>query len=207
MELDNLKDLWRDLGQVHTHQNDDQQIIRMLQKRSQSPIAKMKRNLLLELIAVIVLYSLTIWYFLQTSGGGYREIAVILFVVGVLFIFYYYKKNRLLGQMQCVTCEVRSNLQQQLKTLEKYVQLYFVGGTILAPITYFVTGVIVLLKHSGGDFVPDLTRSEEYIIFITVGLLLTVGTYFLNKWYIKKLYGQHIRRLKELLLQMEETGP
>lgn len=204
MELDSLKDIWRDLDQEASHQKDDQQIIRILHKRSQSPIARMKRNLLLELIAVVVLYSLTIWYFLQTSGGGYREIAVILFVVGVLFIFYYSKKNRLLGQMQCVTCEVRSNLQQQLKTLEKYVQFYFVGGTILTPVTYFVTGVIVLLKHADGDFVAEFTRSEEYAIFITIGLLLTVGTYFLNKWYIKKLYGQHIRRLKELLNQMEE---
>jgi hypothetical protein len=179
----------------------------MLQKRSQSPIAKMKRNLLLELIAVVVLYSLTIWYFLQTSEGGYREIAMILLVVGVLFIFYYYKKNRLLGQMQCVTCEVRSNLQQQLKTLEKYVQFYFVGGTILTPITFFVTGFIVLLKAPGGNFAADLTKSQEYIIFVTIGLLLTIGSYFLNKWYLSKLYGQHIKRLKELLLQMDEKGP
>ena len=60
MELDNLKDLWIDLGRGESHLNDDEQILEILQKKSQSPIARMKRNLLVELIAVIILYSFSI---------------------------------------------------------------------------------------------------------------------------------------------------
>ena len=207
MELDNLKDLWRDLGEKDLHQTNDAQIVQMLQKRSQSPIAKMKRNLHIELIAVVILYSLAIWYFLATSSGRYAEIALLLLLVGVIFIFYYYRKNRLLGEMQCVTCEVRSNLQKQLNTLEKYVQFYFVSGIILTPVAYFASGLIVLFKSPLQNGAAGFRESNQYIVFIVVGLLITLGSYFLNKWYIKKLYGQHIKMLKELLLQMEEADP
>ena len=120
MELDNLKTLWQDLGQQDIYQDSDEQIMRMLQKRSQSPIAKMKRNLRCDLVGVIVLYSLCISYFLIAAMGLYWEVALLLMVIGVAFIFYYQLKNKLLGEMQCVTCEVRSNLQKQLTTLEKY---------------------------------------------------------------------------------------
>jgi Ca2+/Na+ antiporter len=203
MELDNLKDLWRNLKE-DDHRDDDEQIIKILHKKSQSPIAKMKRNLSIELMAVIILYSFAIWYFLQASGSLYQEVALVLFGVAILFIFYYYKKNRLLGQMQCVTCEVRSNLQKQLTTLEKYVQFYFVGGIIVTPIAYFVPGIVVLLKYPDRNIAAGFTESAEYFVFIVIGILLTIGSYFLNKWYLKKLYGQHIKKLKELLLQMEE---
>lgn len=202
MELDNLKDLWRDLKD-DAHQNNDEQILKILHKRSQSPIAKMKRNLFVELIAVIISYSFTIWYFLQTSGGRYTEIALLLFVVGVLFLFYYYKKNKLLGAMQCVTCEVRSNLERQLTTLEKYVRFYFVASIIVMPIAYFIPGFIVIMEYPGRDISAN-SWPTEFIVFIVIGLLITIGSYFLNRWYIRKLYGQHIKRLKELLLQMEE---
>ena len=106
--------------------------------------------------------------------------------------------------MQCVTCEVRSNLQRQLTTLEKYVQFYFVGGTILTPVAYFASGAIVLLNYPNESVSSGFTASRAYIIFIVIGLVITIGSYFLNKWYIRKLYGQHITKLRGLLHQMEE---
>jgi hypothetical protein len=33
---------------------------------------------------------------------------------------------------------------------------------------------------------------------------LTIGVYFLNVWYVGRLYGQHIRKLQDLLREMEE---
>lgn len=207
MELDNLKDLWHDLDRATTHRNDDEQILKILQKRSQSPIARMKRNLLLELIAVIILYSFSIWYFLEASRGRYNGIALFLFVIAILFVFYFYRKNKLLGQMQCVTCEVRSNLERQLATLEKYVRFYFVSGTVLGPIAYFGTGLIVLLKYPVEGVAERFTDSVVYIVFVIIGLLITIGSYFLNRWYIRKLYGRHIEKLKALLSQTEEKDP
>jgi hypothetical protein len=201
MELDNLKALWQDIGQQDIHRDSDEQIMRMLQKRSQSPIAKMKRNLRCELVGVIVLYSLCISYFLIAAMGRYWEVALLLMVIGVAFIFYYQLKNKLLGEMQCVTCEVRSNLQKQLTTLEKYVRFYLISSIILTPVAYFATGFIVFFKTPFKNFNAE---SWSIILFMILGVILTVGSYSLNRWYVRKLYGKYILQLKELLRQMEE---
>ncbi len=96
-----------------------------------------KRNLNRELIAVLIIYSLTIWY-IVTFQRMYSELAVVRWhLVGGAFLFYYYRKSKLLKQMECVACEVRSNLKQQLGTLEKYVRFYFIAGTILTPLGLF----------------------------------------------------------------------
>jgi len=223
MELDNLKLLWQNQDSVSAHPDNSEQILTMLRKRSQSPIAKMKRNLLWELVALVVLYSLTIWYYLAAWQGRYREIAALLFIVGAFCLFYYYRKYKLLNQMQCVACEVKSNLQRQLSTLEKYVHFYFVAGTLLTPLVYFVAGLIVFFKtpHASalpsdpgnpiavsmysGNFVNHITSNRFFVTFIIIGIVLTISSYFLNRWYVSKLYGQHIQKLKDLLRQMEEA--
>lgn len=203
MELDNLKELWQNLANENNKRN-DQDIMQIMRQKSQSPVSKMKRNLFVELIVVIVLYAGSIWYFIATSMGRYSEISILLLLIGLLFLYYYYRKNKLLRQMQCITCEVRSSLQQHLTTLEKYVRFYFIAGTILTPIAYFASGAVVLLNYPDGSVASGFTQSRSYVVFVAIGLIITVGTYFLNKWYIRKLYGQHIDGLRTLLHQMEE---
>ena len=203
MELDSLKELWRDIGQRDVPQETDEQILGMLQKRSKSPIAKMKHNLRKELVAVIILYSLSIAYFLTASNSRYWELALLLLVIAIFFGFYYYHKNKLLREMQCVTCEVRSNLEKQLITLEKFVRFYFISGTVLMPIAYFATAFIVWIKSPVSATVYRSPDRLEYIILIGIGLAITVAGYFLNIWYVNKLYGQHVKKLKKLLSEIE----
>jgi len=221
MELDSLKDIWKNLGEEELQPGREVPISSMLQKRSQSTIARLKRNLNRELIAVVVIYSLTIWYIIAFQQL-YSELAILLTLVGGAFLFYYYRKNKLLKEMQCVACEVRSNLKQQLLTLEKYVRFYFIAGTILTPLAYFAAGVIILFNEqqltpslSNVPFEAETSVSQMpiashisnhrfFVLFLSIGAVLTVGSYFVNRWLINKMYGQHIQKLKELLLQMEE---
>ena len=199
MELDNLKEAWKG----HTVKNaadSNEQILSMLQKKSQRPIAKMKRNLFRELITIIIIYTACILYYLIDDNGKFWEVALMLFVIGILFLFYYYRKSKLLNEMECVACEVKSNLQRQVSTLEKYVRFYFIAGTILTPLSYFTAGFFVLYKS------PGITMSTNfYILFFGSGVLMTILLYYVNLWYVNKLYGQHVKKLKELLKQMEET--
>lgn len=224
MELDSLKDIWKNLDEEDLHPGREVPVLSMLQKRSQGAIAKLKRNLNRELVAVLIIYTLAIWSIVILQGF-YPELGVLLAVIGVAFLFYYYHKNKLLKKMQCVACEVRSNLKQQLVTLEKYVRFYFVAGTILTPLAYVAAGVIILFNAPEAQpalrdvpfgenaqssvsqipIVSHISNHRFFILFVSVGVLITVGSYFLNRWYINKLYGQHIQKLKELLNQMEEA--
>ena len=219
MELDSLKDIWKNLDEEDLQPGREVPILSMLEKRSQSTIARLKRNLNRELITVLIIYSLTIWYIIRFQGL-YSELAVLLALVGGAFLFYYYHKNKLLKQMQCVACEVRSNLKQQLVTLEKYVRFYFVAGTVLTPLAYFAAGIIILFHEvtpslsdlpveaqtsvSNMPIASTVSNHRFFVLFVSIGVVLTVGSYFLNRWLINKMYGQHIEKLKDLLYQMEE---
>ncbi len=102
--------------------------------------------------------------------------------------------------MECVVCEVKSNLQRQLTTLEKYVRLYFITGVVLTPVAYFFAGFIIFEKTPGGAY-----NNKVYLIFSIIGVAISVLFYYLNKWYVNKLYGQHVRKLKDVLHEMEAT--
>lgn len=200
MELDNLKQAWKEQA-IDPPQTGEEQILSMLRKKSQSPIARIKRNLRWELIAVLILYISTIVYYLSANHGRYWELALLLFIVGAVFVFYYYQKNKLLNQMECVSCEVRSNLLRQVTTLEKYIRFYFLAGVIITPICYFITGIIVASKAKF-----SMTKNPGFFLwFVGTGVVLTIILYFVNIWYVNRLYGQHVKKLKTLLRETEET--
>lgn len=201
MELDNLKEAWQS-HPVKTAPGGNEEILQMLQKKSQSPIAKMKRNLRWEMIAVVILYSASIIYYLVANKGRFWEISLMLLAGGILFMIYYYRKNKLLKEMECVTCEVKSNLQRQVISLEKYIRFYFIAGTLLTPVAYFAAGFVVLYKSPG----VAISGNRLFTWFMVSGIVITIIMYFLNNWYVNKLYGQHVKKLKTILLQMEESG-
>lgn len=213
MELDSLKELWREQDELVVHKTTDEEIASILRKKSQNPIARIKRNLGWELAIILVLYTVTMGYYFVAWQGQYWEIAVLLGLVGASFVVYYFRKNRLLKEMQRVDCEVKSNLENRLFTLEKYIRYYFVSGTVLTPAMYFVTGLIVLFKNPSQQTTDDklppmfthITSHDYFVVFTVSGVALAIGGYFLNVWFVNKLYGQHIKKLKNLLTQMEET--
>ncbi len=197
MSLDLLKQGWQSLGESKVV--DDAALARILQRKSKRPIAKIKRNLFWELMAVLVLYvSFTAYYFLS-DDGLYWTVSILLFALGAIFGFYYYKKSKLLHKMECVACEVKSNLENQVKLLEQYVRLYFILGNVLTPVAYISAGLIAFYKTPN----HEAHTSEVYPILFGSAVLLTIGVYFLNKWYVRKLYGQHVDALKTLLKEME----
>jgi hypothetical protein len=205
MELEQLKNLWpKEMG---TAQKQDEYLLSLLSKRSNSPIAKMKRNLRWELIAMIVLYTGGIMYYFYAFEGRMVEIAWLMLALGLIYLVYYYYKNRLLNKMQCVACQVKSHLELQLGTLEKYVRFYLMAGNILFPLALLAVGYVGMILyperiHSLNTI--DTPYVQQFAIkYLLMTAALSVGVYFLNKWYVNRLYGRHIAKLKEMLRDME----
>ena len=48
---------------------------------------------------------------------------------------------------------------------------------------------------------PWWTNSIYWLLLLAP---LTIAVYYLNAWYINKLYGRHIKKLQELLREMDE---
>jgi hypothetical protein len=202
MELDQLKEMWGDVATVKKVSSDEE-IQAMLRKKSKSPIAKMKRNLFVEMLVVVILYSVTITDYFLTLKGMMLGLAWLMLASFLLYMLYYVRKRKLLNDMECVSCEVKSNLQRQLRTLEKYIRLYLYLGTMFFPLIMIFTGVILFL------YAPELKNQEPAVplwAFVTalsiMAFVLTIPMYFLNKWYMRKLYGQHVDKLKAIVNEM-----
>ncbi|MBX3256501.1 MAG: hypothetical protein KF862_20360 [Chitinophagaceae bacterium] len=209
MELDELKKIWKQSGAERgMGPGSDAELLSMLGERSKSPLAKMRRNLFFELVVVLASVTTVALYYFTAFEGKLKEISWVYIAIAVLFVWYYYKKNKLLKSMQCAACRVKRNLELQLKTLDKYVKLYLVTGIALFPIILYILLYLVLGYNKTAILALFKLESDENLFIILYTLftvIFTVVMYFVNKWYIHLLYGRHIKKLKSLISEMEET--
>lgn len=207
MELEEIKNIWQQENPAPGKKNE--QLLSFLGKQSNNPIARMKRNVWIELFAIFILYGAAVVFYFVAFSGRLQEASWFMFVIAVFFIIYFYLKNRLLSKMECLSCHVKSNLQLQVKTLEKYIRFYLISGTILIPVTLMFFSWLIYYKLS---FRPAtvLFPNAGYIWWNTALAwlgIIAVSSYFsylMNKWYVNKLYGKHIQKLKSLLSELDE---
>jgi hypothetical protein len=208
MELDQWKDIWKDEGQRPS--NDEQKLQTLLEKKSKSPLAKMKRNLKMELWIIILSYGAMIVFYFIAFKGSMSAVSWFLLIIGLLFVIYYQRKNKLLTEMECLSCQVKSNLQKQTTTLEKYIHIYLVGGTLLAPLSLLFFGWLFYIKawrnlHDSIFFPGEHNPMWKVILaWVILTAIVTFLFYLINKWYVRKLYGKHVEKLKEVLSEMEK---
>ena len=207
MELDDMKNIWNDkTGETAGADK----ISAMLGQQSHSPIEKMKRNLRMELVIVFFTVGAVAVYFFIAFGSEYSIIGWVYALLVVLFCYYFFRKNKLLNEMECTSCRVKSNLELQLKTLEQYVRFYLVSGTAIIPILFIFLGVVLYYKKPtliGKTILYPSATNPAWKFSLAWLVLLTISTmimWVLNRGYVNKLYGRHIRRLKQLLAQMNE---
>lgn len=206
MELDSLKTIWREQDLLPGAGEESVELLaRLVRERSRGPIERMRHNLRVESLLLVVTYIPTIILYLTIIHGSLWIIAVVFSVILAFYGVYFYMKGRLLKKMQCVTCEVRSNLARQVQVLGKYIRLYLWSGTLLVLIAFVIAYEVLqytkdLVNHRTR---PDWWLPPAFMLVLLAGF--AVGSYFLNRWYVNKLYGRHIKKLKELLREMDEV--
>ena len=209
MELDAMKELWKEAGERKDHSPHNSDIMGMLNKSSNSPIAKMMKNVLMEMILVIVLFGAVAVYFFTAFNSRFNSVAWVYVVMASLCTFYYYRKWKLLYNMQCLACQVKSNLKRQMNTLDQYIRFDLFAGTAMVPLVFIFLGLLFYYKFPAGVLRPVLPAPAEitfttWLLWTVALAVLTTFVYFANRWMIRKLYGRHILTLKQLLGQMEE---
>lgn len=191
MELEDLKTLW------HARVEYAPPRLPLRIKRSQGIVSRMKRNLLGELILVLTIYTPAICFYMFGFEGKLSLLGWILMGLVLLFAIYYYRKKSLLDRMECPGSTMRESLRQQVQCLSKYIRLYTLAGTVLVPVMAILSFLVTEKGFglSGSDW------------FWALGLVpVTVAAYYVNTWSVNALYGRHIRRLRHLLMEIEEMG-
>jgi hypothetical protein len=197
MELEELKSIWKNNPDFQT--KDESEIASMLKGNSPSIVHKLKRSVWFELIFTAVASMGLLIYALTLPSGALKWTSISILVLFVVYSFYYVKKLLLLNRFNPATGNIRANLEMLIENLMSYLKFYKRSYTVLYPI-YFVLGLLFgAIEHGLDEFLNHLSKPKTILYLIFVAAVFFFCSTWLTNWYLKKLYGNHLAKLKGLL--------
>jgi hypothetical protein len=204
MELDDLKDIWKKTD-ADFRPKAEAELALMLKGNSKSIVNKLKRNVWIELIFTQVAGLALLIYALTLESGALKWTFVSILVLFVIYTFYYIKKLTLLNRFQSAADNLKGNLEKLITSLTSYLKFYKRSYTLLYPV-YFCLGLLFGAVDRGFEaFKSSLVQPR------TIGWLLVMAAVFyfsstwLVTWLLKKLYGNHLDKLKSLLQELNDV--
>lgn len=198
MELEELKSIWKN-GTPGFQPKDETEIASMLKGRSLSIIDKLKRSVWFELIFTLVVSIGLLIYALTLPSGALKWTSISIILMCLAYTFYYVKKLILLNRFDPAKENIRANLISLISNLSGYLKFYKRSYTILYPVYFCVALLFGALERGTDSFFENLARPRTIVYLVLMaGVLFFLGTWFTN-WYLKKLYGNHLEKLKGLL--------
>lgn len=210
MELDDLRRQWQQPNLAETPPAlDNAALTRLLARGSGSPIAKMRRNAWLEIGFVVVCLVGCIGIAAMARDAYYLFSAAWLGLICLLSGFYYHRKLSVLRSLGDVGGRaVREQVAQQLRSLRSLVQLYYRATLWSVPASLMVSIVFVggrMVQTTAG---PKLLVSLGVLglAYVLMGTLTYFGIRLATRWYLQRLYGQHLDRLEASLRELGDEA-
>jgi hypothetical protein len=207
MELDELRSDWKSLSDKEKGAGP---AVMPEGRAHHSPVNLMLRNLRREAFLLLVCYGFVIGFYFLAFRGMMKEISWFTLVVAAVFFIYYYGKSKLLSSLETMDGSLRSNVGVKLDALSRYMRFYVWAGTLLGPITMAFLGWLAWYK------LPEISPDNPFFVsgknplwkalfnWLAIAVPLTVALYFLNRWYVDRLYGRHLRHLRKIWQEMRE---
>lgn len=201
MELEDLKIIWKS-NEPEFQPKEEKEIALMLKGRSMSIIEKLKRNVWFELIFTVVVSLALLIYAISLETGALKWTSISLLLMCIAFTFFYIKKLTVLNRFDGVNENLRDNISILIKKLSGYLKFYKRSYAILYPF-YFCLGLLFGALEKGTDrYIEYLSRSEIIIRLLLLAIVFFLISTSLATWYLKKLYGNHLDKLKNLLNEL-----
>jgi hypothetical protein len=198
MELDELKDIWKQTPIIKNKKTDLMEIIR---QKNYGPVAELKRSFRKQ----ILLMSIIPFVLILTNSNDFDKVVTsIMFWCYVAFclcmILLAAYNYRIAKGMEVMDGDVRSNLLDKANLLEKRARMEII--VIRVALLFFIalTELIPYVQHyrmlDKWHSLPVLTRFGSY-----AGLLLL--QYFISKKKKQRNIGRHLTYLKNVLSEMQ----
>ncbi|HYF70140.1 MAG TPA: hypothetical protein VD884_18495 [Ohtaekwangia sp.] len=206
MELEDLKSIWKN-NRASFQQKGEAEIAAMLKGTSKSIIDKLKRNVWIELSITFIAGIGLLIYALTLTTGAVKWTSIAILAIFVAYTVYYIKKLILLSRFSASNENIRVNLEQLTYKLSSYLKFYKRSYTIMYPV-YFSLGILFSGMENGTDrFFEVLSETKTIVIVLTIGIAYYICSTWLATWLLKKLYGNHLERLKNLLRDLSPEEP
>jgi hypothetical protein len=202
MELDDLKDIWK-RNPPEFKAKDEAELALMLKGNSKSIVDKLKRSVWFELLFTIVAGVIFLIYALTLESGAFKWTSISMIALFVVYSFYYVKKLSLLNRFKPGEGNLKTNIDSLITNLSSYLKFYKRSYTILYP-AYFALGLIFgAIERGTTEFIHSLSKPSVILSLVSLAVFFFFCSTFLTTWWLKKLYGNHLEKLKSLARELE----
>jgi hypothetical protein len=205
MELDELKSIWKNTTPSF-QSKDESEIALMLKGQSKSIIDKLKRSVWFELVFTSISSIVLLIYALTVSQGVLKWFSVSALILFVGYLFYYGKKLMLLKRYGMANENIKSNLELLVNNLDSYLKFYKRSYTILYPVCFCLILLFIGLERGADEFIAAVTKPEKIATLILLAIFFFFCSTWFTNWFLKKLYGNHLEKLKCLLRDLEQQN-
>jgi hypothetical protein len=199
MDLDDLKKTWK---QAQATEQKTTNIMEMIHKQSRGPLAYLKKQFQIQLVAVpILILLLIVQNALMVKSMPGHMVYILLIVCGLATLPGVYSNYQLTSKMEATPMPVIENLEEYIGLLERKLKRQFVEG-ILLNLLLVVLAEVLPLFYQDSALLNDLHSFHPLIRFS--GYVLFAGYfYFLYRWSYRRKIARNIEPLKELLNTMK----
>ena len=206
MQLEDLRQSWLnppdELAPISTAQLD-----KLLESRP-GLVDKMHRNACWE-TAFSVLFTLVgpiMWA--MSTESLFKMYSVIVLLAGSGMLYYYYRMFAVLNQMRLVEGDVRGHLQRLAAGMRTLMRFYYRLTLMMNP--------VLMLINFGFFLSLELKRPApirwQMVLGMTglsavAALLMLVISVYATRWFMQRMYGQHLDRLEANLHELDEPEP
>ena len=203
MELDEFKLKLKEQPPEEKDQHSADELELAIRRNTVSITDKIKRNILFELAACGVFVAAAVWAWFTYPQAYARVFSLLTIMLSCLLVVYLAAVYRKINLYETGGLPVRKSLQEAIAILSQFTRVYFQFTMITLPIA-FVFGLITgFFSVNGNEAIRHFNWQRALILYTTWFVFWSAVMYFFARWYIKKLYGNHLQQLKEQLKDIE----
>ena len=204
MELDDLRRQWQQPTSVEAPQAmDASALATLLTRGSRSPVSRMRRNVWFEIAFVVVCLLVSGAILPFTHDALTRMLLGWLMLICLVSGIYYRRKLTVLRSLSDASGALREHVARQLSSLRGLVKLYYRTTLFSLPWTLLLSlGFYVGRALARPDPFPWGRLGLLAGAMLVLGALTQLGVVQVTRWYLQRLYGQHLDRLEASLREL-----
>ena len=143
-------------------------------------------------------------YILVSYPGFYiKALAVIFFLIAAFFAVKMIRLWKAIRRYEAASHAIKQRLRLLIDILNRGARLYVQSTIIAFPLLFGMAALLVQLDNQHKDSLLFLVPSRIALIVYLIGASVwCTAMYFFTKWYVKELYGRHIKQLQSHLNEM-----
>jgi hypothetical protein len=196
MELDELKQPWK----ISAEKIPPVNIGEMIRQQAADPLHRLKRRFRSRMIVLPLVLT---WLIINLSKHHdiFSDVLFWLYVVICIGMTgYFYAGYRQVSRIQDMDGPVKSMLEKRVRALEQGLRWRLICVRILFVVFIVLLEIMLFYKQE-----PSLAAWYALPIYLRLAVYagLTGFFYLLTGWILGNKYGKYIRRLRELVEQMQ----